>query len=82
MFIEEIKNKLDFSTKLLPYAVSVIGEDGAFVSGVKKVLSTSNEQIVFRASRMVKVVGVGLSIVEIGGGDVFLKGVVTRVEIE
>ncbi len=82
MFKDEIKSKLNLSSKILPYTISLLGENGVYVGGVKKVLATSRDEVVLKSSKNIKIVGEYLHIVEIGGGDLYIKGFVRGVEIE
>ncbi len=82
MFIDELKSKFNLKEKMFSYTINVLGGEGVYVSGVKKVLSTSKTEIVLRSTKLFKIVGNSLCIQEIGGGDVSIKGEVSKIEIE
>lgn len=82
MFKDEIKRKLDVKSEVLPFVVTMT--DGkTVISGVKKVMSAKEDAFAVRVqSCVLKISGNGLQIAEMGGGDVYIKGEVTGVEIE
>ncbi|MEG2274683.1 MAG: YabP/YqfC family sporulation protein [Clostridia bacterium] len=71
---------MNLENKLFPYAITVLGNDTLYLSGAKTVLLTTPNAIKVRlVSTIVEFLGTELSIVEIGGGDIYIKGRVTNV---
>lgn len=80
MFIDEMKNKLKLPDGI-DFTVSVIGSGAVAVSGVKSVVVTSSEAVRFRLKHcQLEIKGKMLQLVEIGGGDAYVKGEVSGVE--
>ena len=83
MFKEELKQKLNIKNELLPFTLTMLSRSKMMISGVKSVMLSNEEQLKFRlTSGTVTVIGEGLSIVEIGGGDAYIKGLVSGVQFE
>ena len=83
MFVDEIKEKLKLEDSNLPFTCTLLGSGCIVVSGVKNViLTTQNEIKVKVKNKVLSVVGEGLFVVQIGGGDMFLKGEIKGVEIQ
>lgn len=80
MFIDELKSKLNLEDKILPFTVTLLGGECTVVCGVKTILLMGQNIIKLRlGGRVLEICGEGLSVVEIGGGDVYVKGVVNSV---
>jgi sporulation protein YqfC len=80
MFIDEVKNKLKLPEGI-DFTVSVIGGGAVAVSGVKSVVLTSAEIVRFRLKHcQIEIKGAKLQLVEIGGGDAYVKGEISGVE--
>lgn len=83
MFVDEIAKKLKLDGSFPPFVITVLGRDKLVVSGVKNViLSTQNEVKVKAKNAVLRVVGEGLNLLEMGGGDLYLEGEIASVEIE
>ena len=83
MFKNEIKKKLDIKSEILPFTLTMLSRSKMMISGVKNVLLSSDSALKFRlSSGSLTVTGSDLQIVEIGGGDVYVKGVVGGVQFE
>lgn len=75
--------KLNVKREILPFTLTMLSRSKMMISGVKNVLSSSENALKFRlASGSLTVMGETLQIVEIGGGDVYVKGLVTGVQFE
>lgn len=82
MFKDEIKDKFGIKSTVFPYVVTVTSGK-TMISGVKKVLSAKEDEIAISVSSCVmRVSGKGLEIVEIGGGDAYVKGEIYGVNFE
>ncbi len=82
MFVEEVLDKLNLNGNT-SFVVTVTGDKGGVVSGVKTVLLSAPNQIVVRVkSGDVTVDGEGLSLKQMGGGDVYIAGEIARIEIK
>ncbi len=74
MFKDEIKDKLKINNVVLPYVVTLTSGK-TVISGVKKVLVAKDDEIAISVSScVVRVLGKGLEIVQIGGGEAYIKG--------
>ena len=83
MFVDEIAKKLKLTGEALPFCVTILGCKGAYVSGVKTVVLTEPNTVKLAVTKgVLSVLGSGLKIVEIGGGDVYIEGEVESVEIK
>lgn len=83
VFKDEIKRKLDIKSELLPFTLTMLSRSKLMISGVKSVMLFSDEQLKFRlTSGVVLIDGEELQIVEIGGGDVYVKGLIKEVHFE
>lgn len=83
MFKEEIKRKLDIKNEILPFTLTMLSRSKMMISGVKNVMLSDEKQLKFRlTSGVVVITGEGLKIVEIGGGDVYVKGYIGGVQFE
>ena len=83
MFKDEIMEKLNIKREVFPFTLTMLSRSKVVISGVKNVLSSSEKALKFRlASGSLTVSGDGLQIVEIGGGDVYIKGLVAGVQFE
>ena len=75
--------KLNVKREILPFTLTMLSRSKMMISGVKNVLLSSENALKFRlASGSLTVSGETLQIVEIGGGDVYVKGLVTGVQFE
>ncbi len=83
MFKDELKRKLDIKSEILPFALTMMSRSKMMISGVKNVMLSDDTQLKFRlANGTVTVVGEKMQIVEIGGGDVYVKGFISGVQFE
>ncbi len=83
MFTDELFAKLKIDDAFAPFTVTMAGDCAVAVSGVKSVLFSSYEEIKIRLSkRTVVLFGTELRIVEIGGGDVLVRGKIGGVRFE
>ena len=82
MFVEEIKEKLKAGEETR-FVATILGERGIYVSGVKTVILTSQNETKLSVKKgVLRVLGEELKLSEIGGGDVYIIGEVESVEIE
>jgi len=83
VFKDEVKKKLNIKNEIMPFTLSMLSRTKMMISGVKNVMLSSGELLRFRLnSGAVEIVGEGLQIVEIGGGDVYVKGNIGGVHFE
>ena len=83
MFKDEIMEKLNIKREMFPFTLTMLSRSKVVISGVKNVLSSTEKALKFRlASGSLTVSGEDLQIVEIGGGDVYIKGLVSGVQFE
>lgn len=83
MFKNEIKAKFRLKDELFPFALNMLGREKLVVSGVKRVVEASEEFLKIRiGNEDLIVAGTGLSIAEIGGGDVYVEGEIQSIVFE
>lgn len=83
MFKNELKRKLDIKSEVMPFTLTMLSRSKVMVSGVKNVLSSTETELKLRLlAGSLTVAGSGLHIVEIGGGDVYVKGSVGGLQFE
>ena len=83
MFVDEIGEKLALKDSKLPFVISILGESGGVISGVKTVVLTLSNEIKVRVKGgEIKVTGESLAVREMGGGDMYFAGDIKGVEIE
>ena len=83
MFKDEVKRKLDIKSEIMPFTLTMLSRSKLFISGVKSVMLSNEAQLKFRlTSGIVTISGEGLQIVEIGGGDAYVKGYIGGVLFE
>ncbi len=83
MFKNEIKAKFRLKDELFPFALNMLGRGKLVVSGVKRVVEASEEFLKIRiGNEGLIVAGTGLSIAEIGGGDVYVEGEIQSIVFE
>lgn len=83
VFKDELKRKLDIKSEVLPFTLTMLSRSKMMISGVKSVMLSNGEQLKFRlTSGVILIVGEGLQIVEIGGGDAYIKGYIGGIQFE
>lgn len=83
MFLREALGKLKIDDVFVPFTVTMLGDGGVVASGIKGVVFSSDTEIKMRLARKTLTVrGEELSITEIGGGDVYIRGVVKGVDFD
>lgn len=83
VFKDEIIKKLNVKSEALPFTLTMLSRSKMMISGVKSVLSSTEKAMKFRlAVGSLTVSGDALQIAEIGGGDVYVKGLVEGVQFE
>lgn len=83
MFKNEIKQKLGIKSEILPFCLNMICRDKMIVSGIKGVLLSSQTELRLRLKgEVLTISGEDMQIVEIGGGDIYVKGLIKGVEFE
>lgn len=83
VFKDEMIKKLNVKREVLPFTLTMLSRSKMMISGVKNVLSSTEKSLKFRlTSGSLTVIGDELQIVEIGGGDVYVKGLVEGVQFE
>lgn len=76
------KLKMEISTLLSSFAVSIYGGEGVHVEGHKGIAYMSEEEIVLKTKRCnITIKGVGIKIREIGEEDVYVVGKIKAVEL-
>ena len=65
-----------------PFAITILGRSDAILSGVKTVLLTTPNEIKVKVKNGgIRVLGESLKVLQMGGGDMYLKGDINSVEI-
>ncbi len=83
MFFDDVISKLRADSAAAPFVVTVLGDAGAGISGVKRVIFFSRDEVRLAAGKSVLCVrGDELDIAEMGGGDVLVRGKVKGVDID
>ena len=83
VFKDEVKRKLDIKSEIMPFTLTMLSRSKLIISGVKSVMLSNESQLKFRlTSGIIAVSGEGLQIVEIGGGDAYIKGYIGGVTFE
>lgn len=83
MFYDEILEKFRIEDAFAPFTVAMFGNTEVVAGGVKAVLFSSAEEVKVRFSKKCAIFrGKDLRIVEIGGGDVLVRGEISEVEFE
>ncbi len=83
MFKEEVKKKLDIKNAILPFVLTLFGKNKAVVSGVKNIIFADSNKLKLRISDgLLRIEGSDIEIVEMGGGDLYVKGDITGVGFE
>lgn len=83
MFKDEIKQKLNIKGELMPFCMTMICRNKMMVSGIKSVISSSQTHMRLRLNgEILNISGDDMQIVQIGGGDVYIKGEIRSVEFE
>lgn len=83
MFKDEIKKKLKIEDEMFPFALNMLGRGKLVVSGIKRVIAAKDDSVRLKVgSESLSIVGSNLSIVEIGGGDVYVKGEIESIAFE
>ena len=78
-----MKRKLDIKNEILPFALTMLSRNKMTISGVKSVMLSNETGLKFRlVGGVLTVEGSGLQIVEIGGGDVYVKGEIGGLHFE
>ncbi|MDE5601244.1 MAG: YabP/YqfC family sporulation protein [Clostridia bacterium] len=74
---------MDIKSEIMPFTLTMLSRSKLIISGVKSVMLSNEAQLKFRlTSGIVTVSGEGLQIVEIGGGDAYVKGYIGGVAFE
>lgn len=83
MFLKEALGKLKMDDAFVPYTVTLFGDGGVALSGIKGVVFSSDTEVRVRLGRRTLTVrGEELIIAQIGGGDIFVRGAVKGVEFD
>ena len=83
MFLEDVLSKLGLDEAAAPFTAAVFGSSALSLTGVRRVVFYAADEVKVRvAGGAVTVRGEGLTIKEMGGGDVLISGTVTGVEID
>lgn len=66
---------MNVTDSVFPFTLTLLSRDKLVVSGVKRVLFADDNRLKFQLhGGTLNVEGTGLAIVEIGGGDAYVKG--------
>ena len=83
MYRNELLKKFDIKDSLFPFTLTMLSRDKLVISGVKRVLLSDGETLRFQLhGGSLSVSGSALKIVEIGGGDVYVKGEIGGLNFE
>ncbi len=83
MFIDELKSKLDFKSELLPFTLNMLSRKKLVISGVKRILYSSDTRLKLSLiGDVVTIDGEGLNLLQIGGGDVYVAGLIGGIGFE
>ena len=83
MFFDDVVSKLRADSATAPFVVTVLGDAGAGISGVKRVIFFSRDEVRLAVGKGALCVrGEELDIAEMGGGDVLVRGKVKGVDID
>ena len=83
MFKDEMKKKLSVAGEVFPFTLNMLSRKKTVICGVKRVIFSSEMQLKIRLDGgNMTIDGIGLKIVEIGGGDMFLEGQIDKIEFE
>ncbi len=83
MFKDEIGKKLNILGEMHPFSISIIGKDNVYICGIKSILSTTENEINIRLKTgLLHLSGNDLKVLEIGGGDMYIKGEIINVAFE
>lgn len=83
MFKDEMKKKLSVAGEVFPFTLNMLSRKKTVICGVKRVIFSSETQLEIRLDGgNMTIDGIGLKIVEIGGGDMFLEGQIDKIEFE
>lgn len=83
MYRQEILKKLNVTDSVFPFTLTLLSRDKLVVSGVKRVLFADGNRLKFQLhGGILNVEGAGLAIVEIGGGDAYVKGDIGGLDFE
>lgn len=83
MFLKEALEKLKIDDAFVPYTVTLFGDGGVALSGIKGIVFASDAEVRVRLGRRTLTVrGEELNIAQIGGGDIFVRGAVKGVEFD
>lgn len=78
-----MKRKLNIKNEILPFTLTMLSRSKMMVSGIKSVMLSGDKELKFRLpSGSVTITGEDLQIVEIGGGDVYVKGNIGGISFE
>lgn len=81
MFIDEVVAKLKIEDVACAYSLCFFGSSRVYLQGIKSLLVSSPTEMKMRVKNgVIRVWGEGLELLEIGGGDVYVKGGIKGVE--
>lgn len=83
MFINEVVEKFKIEDVACAFSVLVLGKDCVLIEGVRRLVSIKSEEIKIKVKKKTIVVfGLNLNIVEIGGGNLYIKGEIGGINFE
>ncbi len=83
MFVDEVKRKLNLEDVVCSYSVATFGDFGVAIEGVRTVVSVGEYEIKVKVKKAVlSVFGENLKPVEIGGGNLYIKGNINGITFE
>lgn len=83
MYKNEILKKFDIKDSVFPFTLTMLARDRLVISGVKRALLLSDEKLRFQLHGCIlQVEGKALKIIEMGGGDVYVKGEIGGLSFE
>lgn len=83
MFIDEVKRKFDLEDVACKFALSVFGSEYVLIEGVRNLISVDMAMIKANVGKaIVSIFGEELFTVEIGGGNVYVRGKIDGISFE
>lgn len=83
MFIDEVKRKFDLDDVTCGFSLAIFGDECVLIEGVRSLVFVGSDEIKVKVKKHVlSLVGEGLSTVEIGGGNLYVKGKIYGVLFE
>lgn len=83
MFVDEVKRKLDLDDVVCSFSVATFGNSGVAIEGVRTLVFVGENEIKVKVKKTIlSVLGEELKAVEIGGGNLYIKGNINGIAFE